>query len=210
MTFPGRICSKLPLPDRLTIETLYRLRRFPFQPAGWKVRRTASGQTLLVSAAYDLLERQARELLGGENDLIADAANFAAFIYHELPDVNWAGFYFMTPDGDLLLGPFCGRPACVRLPRGQGVCGAAVERRATLVVDDVTAFDGHIACDAASRSELVVPLADGSEIYGVFDIDSPRVARFTAADRDGIERLVRVFSASVRRPKPAERSVPPT
>jgi L-methionine (R)-S-oxide reductase len=164
----------------------------------------------VVSPAYDLLERQTRELLAGESDLIANAANFAAFIYHELPNVNWAGFYFMMPDGDLLLGPFCGRPACVRLPRGRGVCGAAVLRRATMVVDDVTAFDGHIACDAASRSEVVVPLIDRSQINGVFDVDSPRLARFTSADRDGIERLVRVFSASVRWPKPAERSMRPT
>jgi L-methionine (R)-S-oxide reductase len=163
-----------------------------------------------VTASYDLLEQQARGLLANERDLIANAANFAAFVYHELPDVNWAGFYFITPAGDLLLGPFCGRPACVRLPRGRGVCGAAVERRETMIVDDVTAFDGHIACDTASRSELVVPLIDGSEVRGVFDIDSPRAARFTAADRDGIERLVRVFSASARWPTPAERSMRPT
>lgn len=163
-----------------------------------------------MTPSYDLLEQQLRELLAGESDLIANAANFAAFVYHELPDVNWAGFYFTTPDRDLLLGPFCGRPACVRLPRGRGVCGAAVERRATVVADDVTAFDGHIACDIASRSELVVPLMRESEIVGVFDLDSPRVARFTPADRDGIERLVQVFSASVRRPKTAERSAPPT
>jgi L-methionine (R)-S-oxide reductase len=163
-----------------------------------------------VPASYDLLERQVRELLGGERDLIANAANFAAFVYHELPDVSWAGFYFTTRDGDLLLGPFCGHPARVRLPRGRGVCGAAVERRDTVVVDDVDAFDGHIACDVASRSELVAPLLDGSEVRGVFDIDSPRAARFGAADRAGIERLVRVFSASVQWPTPAERSVPPT
>jgi L-methionine (R)-S-oxide reductase len=139
------------------------------------VYRTASDQTPLVTASYGLLEQEVRELLAGESDLIANAANFAAFVYHELPDVNWAGFYFATLDGDLLLGPFSGRPACVRLPRGRGACGAAVERRATVMVDDVSAFDGHIACDVASRSELVVPLIDGSEVRGVFDIDSPRV-----------------------------------
>jgi L-methionine (R)-S-oxide reductase len=183
---------------------------FPFQPNGWKVCRTASDQTRFVAPAYDLLERQAGELLAGERDLVANAANFAAFVYHELPDVNWAGFYFLTQDGDLLLGPFCGPPACVRLPRGRGVCGAAVERRDTVVVDDVAAFDGHIACDAASRSELVVPLLDGSDVRGVFDVDSPQLARFNAADGAGIERLVRVFSASVRWPRTTERSTPPT
>lgn len=163
-----------------------------------------------MSNSYDLLEGQARELLAGETNLITNAANFAAFVYHELPDVNWAGFYFATTDGDLLLGPFCGRPACTRLPRGRGVCGTAVERRAIVVVDDVTAFDGHIACDTASRSELVVPLVHESEIVGVFDIDSPRVGRFTAADREGVERLMKVFSASVRWPRSAERSARPT
>lgn len=163
-----------------------------------------------MAPSYDLLEHQLRELFAGESNLVANAANFAAFIYHELPDVNWAGFYFTTSDGDLLLGPFCGPPACVRLPRGRGVCAAAVERRATVVADDVTAFDGHIACDIASRSELVVPLMHESEIVGVFDVDSPRVARFTPADRDGFERLVQVFSASVRWPQTAERSMPPT
>ncbi len=192
------------------MKTVCRPSRFPFQPTGWKVCCIASDQTSLVTHSYDLLEQQVRELLAGETDLIANAANFAAFVYYELPEVNWAGFYFMTPHGDLLLGPFCGRPACMRLRRGRGVCSAAVERRATVVVDDVTTFDGHVACDTDSRSELVVPLIDESEMRGVFDLDSPRVARFTIADRDGIERLVRIFSASVRWPKLAERSTRPT
>ncbi|HEV3194803.1 MAG TPA: GAF domain-containing protein [Candidatus Cybelea sp.] len=150
---------------------------------------------------YDLLERQVRELLAGETDFVASAGNFAAFLYHELPDVNWAGFYLATPSGELVLGPFAGRPACTRLAPGRGVCGAAASRRATLVVDDVAAFVDHIVCDAASRSEIVVPLFDRGTLWGVFDCDSPRLARFSAADRMGIERLVRAFSGSVRAPE---------
>jgi len=150
---------------------------------------------------YELLERQVRELLAGETDFVASAGNFAAFVYHELPDVNWAGFYLATPAGELVLGPFAGRPACTRLAPGRGVCGAAAARRATLVVDDVATFADHIVCDAASRSEIVVPLFDDGTLWGVFDCDSPRLARFTAADRMGIERLVRAFSDSVRAPE---------
>ncbi len=150
---------------------------------------------------YDLLERQVRELLAGETDFVASAGNFAAFLYHELPDVNWAGFYLATPSGELVLGPFAGRPACTRLAPGRGVCGAAAARRATLVVEDVAAFVDHIVCDAASRSEIVVPLFDRGTLWGVFDCDSPWLARFSAADRVGIERLVRAFSDSVRAPE---------
>jgi GAF domain-containing protein len=153
-----------------------------------------------MSDSYDLLEAQARALLAGERDFIANAANFAAFVYHELPDVNWAGFYLAARDGALVLGPFCGRPACARLPAGRGVCGAAARERATVVVDDVNAFGDHIACDSASRSEIVVPIVEGKELVGVFDCDSPKPARFGEADRAGIERLVAVFTASVERP----------
>jgi L-methionine (R)-S-oxide reductase len=142
---------------------------------------------------YDLLVAQAASLLEGESNLIANAANFAAFIYHEIPGLNWAGFYFIAPSGDLVLGPFNGRPACTRLPKGRGVCGAAVTSGKTVVVDDVHAFADHIVCDSASASEIVVPLHAGGAIVGVFDIDSPRVARFNNADRAGIERLVQVF-----------------
>jgi L-methionine (R)-S-oxide reductase len=148
---------------------------------------------------YDLLEAQVRALLADESDFIANAANFAAFVYTEVPDLNWAGFYFPAPDGELVLGPFNGRPACTRLAPGRGVCGAAFTRGETLVVEDVHAFAGHIACDSASASEIVVPLRRGSEIFGVFDVDSPRVARFTHADRAGIERLVAAFTARVTR-----------
>jgi GAF domain-containing protein len=155
------------------------------------------------AVAYDLLEQQVRALLAGERDFIANAANFAAFVFHELPDVNWAGFYLTTPSNDLLLGPFCGRPACVRLPAGRGVCGAAAAQRKTLVVDDVNAFADHIVCDTASRSEIVVPVVVAGEFVGVFDCDSPTLARFTDADRAGLEGLVRAFSDSVQLPAPA-------
>ncbi len=154
------------------------------------------------SADYDQLERQVRELLAGETDFVANAGNFAALVHHELPEVNWAGFYLEAPSGELVLGPFAGRPACTRLPPGRGVCGAAATRRATLVVDDVGAFVDHIVCDTASRSEIVVPLFAGERFWGVFDCDSPILARFDQEDRAGIERLVRAFSESVRPPEP--------
>jgi L-methionine (R)-S-oxide reductase len=148
-------------------------------------------------AFYDRLERQLRALLEEERDFVANAGNFAALIRHELPDVNWAGFYIANPNEELVLGPFCGRPACTRIAPGRGVCGAAAKRRATLVVDDVDAFSDHIACDAASRSEIVVPILCDDGLFGVFDVDSPLTARFTEADRAGLERLVGVFSESL-------------
>lgn len=149
--------------------------------------------------AYGVLELQVRELLADETDFVANAANFAAFVFYALPDVNWAGFYLPTPSGDLLVGPFCGRPACTRLPAGRGVCGAAAARRETVVVDDVNSFAGHIVCDTASRSEIAVPFFIGESV-GIFDCDSPRPARFTQTDRAGIERLVRAFSESLQAP----------
>lgn len=145
-------------------------------------------------SSYELLERQVRALLAGESDAMANAANFAAFVYHELPDVNWAGFYFAQPSGELVVGPFGGRPACARLPFGRGVCGAAFTRKQTVVVDDVATFADHIVCDSASRSEIVVPFFRGDAVAGVFDVDSPRVARFTDADRAGVEALVAAFA----------------
>jgi L-methionine (R)-S-oxide reductase len=155
-----------------------------------------------MSVSYELLASQVRELLRGESDFIANAANFASFVYHELPSLNWAGFYFATgPGGELVLGPFHGRPACTRLPTGKGVCGAAVTRRETVVVDDVEAFADHIVCDSASRSEIVVPLFCGGEVAGVFDVDSPELARFSSQDRDGIVALVRAFSESAPYPE---------
>jgi GAF domain-containing protein len=145
---------------------------------------------------YALLERQVASLLADETDFIANAANFAAFVYSELPDINWAGFYFLAPNGDLVLGPFGGKPACTRLPKGRGVCGAAAERMQTVVVDDVKRFRDHIVCDDASASEIVVPMIRDGNVTGVFDIDAPTTSRFSDDDRAGIESLVRRFVAS--------------
>jgi len=146
---------------------------------------------------YDRLEEQARVLLDREADFVANAGNFAALVHNELPEVNWAGFYLAAPNGELVLGPFSGRPACTRIAKGRGVCGAAAEQRATIVVADVEAFADHIVCDTASRSEIVVPLFIRDMFFGVFDVDSPRLARFTDADRIGLERLVAAFAESL-------------
>src|SRR5579872_4895967 len=145
---------------------------------------------------YRELRAQLGALLEGEQDSIANAANTAALLYHSLPDVNWVGFYFLK-GGELVLGPFQGKPACVRISLGQGVCGAAAVQRRTLVVPDVQKFPGHIACDSASRSEIVVPLLGaGNVLLGVLDIDSARAARFDDDDARGLEGLARVFVAS--------------
>jgi len=146
---------------------------------------------------YRELAEQARGLLHGERDRIANAANFAALVYHALADLNWAGFYFF--DGsELVVGPFQGKPACVRIALGKGVCGTAAATRQTQVVRDVEAFPGHIPCDSASRSEIVVPLFDGERLIGVWDVDSPLLARFDAEDRAGMERLAGIFVESLR------------
>ena len=149
---------------------------------------------------YDLLERQTASLLEDVDNFLANASNFAAFVYHSLPDVNWAGFYF-PDDRGLVLGPFGGKPACTRLPKGQGVCNRAFESGKPVIVDDVNAFAGHITCDPMSRSELVVPILSGTAVYGVFDIDSPRHARFTDSDAAGIARLVAQFVAHTPLPE---------
>jgi L-methionine (R)-S-oxide reductase len=141
---------------------------------------------------YAELARQLQGLLAGERDAIANAANLSALIFTSVPDLNWAGFYFLKGD-TLVLGPFQGRPACVRIAMGRGVCGAAAEQRCTQRIDDVNAFPGHIACDSASRSELVVPLVRDNKVLGVLDLDSSRPARFSAADQAGMERLVAIF-----------------
>jgi L-methionine (R)-S-oxide reductase len=145
---------------------------------------------------YDELAAQLSSLLAGERDLIANAANFSSLIFHALPDLNWAGFYF-AKDGELVLGPFQGRPACVRIRIGQGVCGAGASSCETVIVPNVHEFPGHIACDSASNSEIVVPLMKGSKLIGVLDLDSPKVARFDAADAAGLEQLVNILLSSV-------------
>src|SRR5215469_2613380 len=155
-------------------------------------RRTHAASTANKSTLYRDLAAQLASLVAGEPDRIANAANMAALIYHGLPDLNWAGFYF-TQGQELVLGPFQGQPACVRIPWGSGVCGAAAARRATVLVSDVHDFPGHIACDPVSQSELVVPLIDDGRVIGVLDLDSPRLARFDADDQAGCERLVRIF-----------------
>lgn len=136
-------------------------------------------------------------LLANESDPVATAANAAAAIYHGLPALNWAGFYFLR-DNQLVLGPFQGKPACVRIPMGRGVCGTAAQERRSIVVPDVEAFPGHIACDAASRSELVVPLLYEGVLLGVLDMDSPDLDRFDSADRDGCEVLAAIVVRHLR------------
>lgn len=148
-------------------------------------------------AMYEDLRVQLGGLVHGEHDWIANTANASALVFNSMPGLNWAGFYFMQGPDELVLGPFQGKPACIRIRKGRGVCGTTVEQRATSVVEDVHAFPGHIACDAASRSELVVPVfgKDG-EVIGVFDLDSPLPGRFDAVDAEGIESLVRILEQS--------------
>jgi L-methionine (R)-S-oxide reductase len=154
--------------------------------------------TASKSELYRDLAAQLAALLAGEADLIANAANTAALIYHGLPDINWAGFYFRN-DAELVLGPFQGKPACVRIPIGNGVCGTSAALATTVLVSDVQDFPGHIACDPNSRSELVVPLIEDGVVLGVLDLDSPLAARFDALDREGCERLVALFVDHRRR-----------
>ena len=146
---------------------------------------------------YAQLLDQARGLVHGESDRIANAANLSALIYHAVPHLNWAGFYLF--DGtELVVGPFQGLPACVRIPLHKGVCGAAATERVTQRIDDVDAFPGHIACDSASRSELVVPLVKDGALIGVLDLDSPLLARFDADDQAGLEAIATVFVDALR------------
>jgi GAF domain-containing protein len=148
------------------------------------------------AAGYAALARQLESLLQGERHRIANAANLTGLLFWALPDVNWIGFYFLE-GRDLLVGPFQGKPACVRIPLGRGVCGAAAQRRETMVVRDVHEFPDHIACDVASNSEIVVPLIRRGELIGVLDCDSPRTARFDDVDRAGMERIAAIYLASL-------------
>lgn len=141
---------------------------------------------------YTLLDSQLRALLAGEHDALANAANFVALLYHALDDINWLGIYVLR-DGELVLGPFQGNTACVRISIGSGVCGAAAATLETQRVADVHSFPGHIACDAASRSEIVVPLLIDDKLVGVLDIDSPTIDRFGAGDQAGIEGLCETY-----------------
>ena len=146
---------------------------------------------------YADLAAQARGLLSGERDRTANAANLSSLVFHALPDLNWVGFYFY--DGtELVVGPFQGRPACVRIALGKGVCGTAALSRLTQRIADVEQFPGHIPCDSASRSELVVPLFDGDHLVGVFDLDSPITHRFDADDQAGLETIAGIFLESIR------------
>ncbi|MCV9921885.1 MULTISPECIES: GAF domain-containing protein [Pseudomonas] len=141
---------------------------------------------------YDLLAAQVQALFADERDFIANAAQFSAFLYSQLDDLNWAGLY-INRNEELVLGPFQGQVACVRIPFSKGVCGAAAATRQTQRVDDVHAFPGHIACDSASNSELVIPLVKEGRLIGVLDLDSPKLARFSEADQQGLEQLAAIF-----------------
>lgn len=145
---------------------------------------------------YELINAQVQALISGESDMIANMANIAAVLFNNLEQVNWAGFYLYKQE-QLVLGPFQGQPACIRIPMGKGVCGTAASRRETMVVIDVHEFAGHIACDAASNSEVVVPIVVNDQLIGVLDIDSPITARFDDDDRVGLETLVSTFEASL-------------
>ncbi len=154
-------------------------------------------QPLTPVESWDELHDRARALLHGETHPIANAANLSALIFHSLVDLNWAGFYFAEGE-ELVVGPFQGLPACVRIPFGRGVCGTAAAQRITQRVEDVHAFEGHIACDVNSRSEIVVPLVRDGELLGVLDIDSPKPGRFDAADQAGVEALAAIYIAAIQ------------
>ena len=155
----------------------------------------AKPETASKPELYASLLSQLRSLLEGENDFIANAANCAALLYRSLPDINWAGFY-LYKEGELVLGPFQGNPACVRIELGKGVCGAAAQLKQTLIVANVNEFPGHIACDSASLSEIVVPLIKDKQLIGVLDVDSPSLGRFDEEDAWGLNEFVELFVQS--------------
>ncbi|KZN30867.1 GAF domain-containing protein [Pseudoalteromonas luteoviolacea] len=146
---------------------------------------------------YDLLNQQAQGLIGGENNFIANMANLSALLFTNMEDINWAGFYLMDSEQELVLGPFQGNPACIRIPVGKGVCGTAVSELKTQLIKDVHAFEGHIACDAASNSEIVIPVYRQGKIFAVLDIDSPSLARFDEQDKLGLEAIVKSFEETL-------------
>lgn len=156
----------------------------------------AKQETVSKVELYANLQSQLHSLLDGERDFIANAANLSSLLYHSLPDLNWAGFYLSKGD-ELVLGPFQGKPACVRIPIGKGVCGTAAEQRQTILVDNVHDFPGHIACDSASNSEVVVPLIKHERLLGVLDLDSPSFARFDDEDARGLNQLAEIFVDSI-------------
>ena len=141
---------------------------------------------------YASVAEQLSSLLDGERDFIANASNLSSLVYHSIPDLNWAGFYFYE-NGELILGPFQGKPACVRIKIGMGVCGTAAQLRQTVVVANVHEFPGHIACDSASNSEIVIPVIQDGCLLGVFDVDSPLVGRFDEEDARGLNELIKIF-----------------
>lgn len=148
------------------------------------------------SVDYDLLGAQLEALLQGETDVLANSANFVALAFNALPQINWLGIYVLRDD-ELVLGPFQGNPACVRIPIGQGVCGTAAQDKRTLRIADVREFEGHIVCDPDSRSEIVVPLISNQRVLGVLDIDSPQEGRFSERDQKGVESLCNLFVRSI-------------
>lgn len=145
---------------------------------------------------YQAIVEQATSLLAGQDDLVANAASLSSLLFHALDEVNWVGFYFLKGD-ELIVGPFQGRPACVAIPMGRGVCGTAAELRKVQRVADVHAFDGHIACDVASRSEIVIPIIRNGELLGVLDLDSPVTDRFDQDDEDFLRKIAEVFVKSL-------------
>jgi len=163
-----------------------------------KRRAVATSTNNVKPKLYASLVAQLLSLLKGEHDFIANAANFSALLFSSLPNVSWAGFYFLQGE-ELVLGPFQGNPACVRIPIGKGVCGVAAQRCETIIVPNVHEFPGHIACDVASNSEIVVPLFDGERLLGVLDLDSPMPGRFDDQDAEGLNELVTVFVGHAER-----------
>jgi L-methionine (R)-S-oxide reductase len=162
-----------------------------------KFNSEALNEGATKSEVYAYLRSQVRSLLADERDLIANSANMSALLYHSMLDVNWAGFYFHK-NNELLLGPFQGQPACVRIAMGKGVCGTAAEQRNTVIVPNVHDFPGHIACDSASNSEIVVPIMKDNHLIGVLDLDSPSIGRFDEEDARGLNELVEVFVEATR------------